>query len=69
MGDEGSLKVNTPRLLEVTLSEAPNVLTNDPTFFTSRHQKTSPGSLLKIKLDRVSIVQHLQELTRARSEY
>merc|ERR1719341_1953167 len=28
--------INTPKLLEVTDDDAPNVLTNNPTFFTAR---------------------------------
>ena len=33
-------EIDTPKLLEVTEVEAPNVLTNDPTFFTSKKNST-----------------------------
>ena len=35
-------EIQTPKLLEVTDDGAPNVLTNDPTFFTSKNDP--PGN-------------------------
>ena len=48
--------INTPKLLEVTGDEVPNVLTNNPTFFTSRKNekvvKEDPGKLLLYQLNK-----------------
>ena len=48
--------INTLKLLEVTNDEVPNVLTNNPTFFTSRKKekvvKEDPGKILLYQLNK-----------------